>query len=204
LRLHWHMLYLSCSFALFITWLTSWRRENYMTKQLFSVPRSLKMSFITALFCSSEIISYFQHKYIIPSNSYFTSFIAHLNHSTWHFLYSTIQLLTCQHELHDTSLGATGNCRKNYADSPAAVFSFVLSTGYHYVYLYCLIYCCWTALFSSLNHMWNVVPIESVRHKFPTNSLKHWASMNSLRKSDPLGHFWTSILLENTVFPKKN
>jgi hypothetical protein len=58
--------------------------------------------------------------------------------------------------------------------------------------------------------MLNVVPVETERENFVINFPETWfhaqaASINLLRKSGPLGHFWKRILLENTVsLPKKN
>jgi hypothetical protein len=57
--------------------------------------------------------------------------------------------------------------------------------------------------------MRNVVPLDKVGEhliaNFPgTQFQTQQASMNLLRKSEPLDHLWTSSLLENTVYsPKK-
>jgi hypothetical protein len=55
-----------------------------------------------------------------------------------------------------------------------------------------------------------VVPLESIRENFiinfpGTQFQEEQASMNLLRKSGPLGHFWAENLLDNVVcLPKKN
>jgi hypothetical protein len=57
------------------------------------------------------------------------------------------------------------------------------------------------SVFFSMNHMWNVVPLESVGENFivnfPVSQFQaQQESINLLRKSGLLGRFWTRDLLK--------